>query len=76
MKDKTYTTLCSLILQISDITIEGETREKRSAKDALLLWCQSKTVGSVPSPMFSEFISAESTPVLSEIVIYDSKSKI
>ncbi|KAM7448230.1 hypothetical protein ABFA07_003643 [Porites harrisoni] len=34
-----------LRFQISDITIEGETKEKRSAKDALLLWCQSKTVG-------------------------------
>ncbi|XP_032239849.2 spectrin beta chain isoform X2 [Nematostella vectensis] len=34
-----------LRFQIQDITIEGETTEKRSAKDALLLWCQSKTVG-------------------------------
>lgn len=34
-----------LRFQIQDITIEGETKEKRSAKDALLLWCQSKTVG-------------------------------
>jgi len=34
-----------LRFQIQDITveIEGDTREKRSAKDALLLWCQMKT---------------------------------
>ncbi|XP_031552905.1 spectrin beta chain, non-erythrocytic 1-like isoform X2 [Actinia tenebrosa] len=34
-----------LRFQIQDIMIEGETKERRSAKDALLLWCQSKTVG-------------------------------
>ncbi|KAK2182079.1 hypothetical protein NP493_368g02094 [Ridgeia piscesae] len=35
-----------LRFQIQDITIEeSETRETRSAKDALLLWCQMKTAG-------------------------------
>ena len=31
------------VLQIQDLMIEMDSSEKRSAKDALLLWCQSKT---------------------------------
>eukprot|EP00794_Sanderia_malayensis_P017796 gene17796-19573_t len=34
-----------LRFQIQDIMIETETSEKKSAKEALLLWCQSKTIG-------------------------------
>ncbi|XP_028393281.1 spectrin beta chain, non-erythrocytic 1-like isoform X3 [Dendronephthya gigantea] len=34
-----------LRFQIQDIFIESDSKEKRSAKDALLLWCQSKTSG-------------------------------
>ena len=42
-----FVTDVEFCFQIQDITIEGETKEKRSAKDALLLWVQSKTVGYV-----------------------------
>ncbi|XP_065831864.1 alpha-actinin-1-like [Oscarella lobularis] len=34
-----------LRFQIQDISIEDESREIKSAKDALLLWCQRKTKG-------------------------------
>ncbi|CAB4014356.1 spectrin beta chain, non-erythrocytic 1 isoform X1 [Paramuricea clavata] len=34
-----------LRFQIQDIIIESDSKEKRSAKESLLLWCQSKTSG-------------------------------
>lgn len=38
--------LCCVLVQIQVIKIETEdNRETRSAKDALLLWCQMKTAG-------------------------------
>lgn len=40
------TALCLLWFQIQDISVETEdNKERRSAKDALLLWCQMKTAG-------------------------------
>lgn len=53
--------MMSYWLQIQDISVETEdNKEKKSAKDALLLWCQMKTAGWVqikrlPQKIFLEF---------------------
>ena len=41
-----YTVFCVLDrFQIQDIRLEDESMEMKSAKEALLLWCQRKTAG-------------------------------
>lgn len=47
--------MVSVLLQIQVIKIETEdNRETRSAKDALLLWCQMKTAGWAPKEQFEK----------------------
>ena len=41
-----------LRFEIQDIQLEDESMEMRSAKEALLLWCQRKTAGFVTVSLF------------------------